>query len=519
MAQPRLTVRRAAMNMPESGRDCLNVIFGSGGLGPAARAPLIRPERYGFFDRLLFAVLVLLVPPLLASKPNLFGDGDVSWHVAAGQWILANGRIPQADPFSHTMAGQPWVAHEWLGEIAYALAFDLAGYSGLAALVTVALMALHLTVFLHLRVRVGPAAILAAVVAMDMILVKFLWARPHVLVWPLLAMWTAVLVSSRDRARPPPLALALLMFAWTNVHGSFALGFIVAGAIGLDAVVRAGWDRALVLGWLNFGLLAIVAALFNLNGSDGLFHAFTILGLETLHLIQEWAPSAPATSPPFYVVLMTTLAIMVLKGVRLKFGEAALLLLLLAMAFLQVRHQSWLAIVAALMLTPRLSASLRGQAPAVFATARERRTWAGGAIAAAVALVALRVLVPLQPKESAGAPGALIAAIPAELRAKPVLNEYSFGGPLILAGVRPYIDGRADMYGDQFLRDYVEIVNEGDGTRFKRAVDRYGIRWTMLRPKSGLVKALDASPDWRRIYSDEVGVLHVRTMGAARQVV
>ena len=29
-----------------------------------------------------------------------------------------------------------------------------------------------------------------------------------------------------------------------------------------------------------------------------------------------------------------------------------------------------------------------------------------------------------------------------------MLNGYSMGGPLILSGIRPYIDGRGDMYGD-----------------------------------------------------------------------
>ena len=477
-------------------------------MGPAARKPLIRPERYGFFDRLLFAVLVLLVPPLLAGTRGLFRDGDVSWHVAAGQWILVNGRVPDTDPFSYTMAGQPWVAHEWLAEIIYALAFNAWGYAGLAAVVTVALMALHLSVFLHLRSRIGPVAILLAFVAMDAILLKFLWARPHVLVWPLLAMWTASLLNARDEGRAPHPALALLMLVWTNLHGSFALGLIVAGSIAFDALAKEGWRRPLFIGWLNFGLLAILAALLNVNGSDGLLHPFTIMGLEALHVIQEWAPSAPATSLPFYFGLLAVLAIIALKGVRLAVGETALLLLLLAMAFLQVRHQSWLVIVASLMLTPRLSASLRGEAPAVFATDRERRIWASGALAIAGALVALRLLVPLQPKDNSGAPGRLIAAIPAELRSQPVLNEYSFGGPLILAGIRPYIDGRADMYGDAFTFEHNAIVN-GDMTAFRRAVSRWRIGWTILSPDTPLARRLDREAGWRRLYRDHWAVVHV----------
>lgn len=468
------------------------------------------PDRYPFFDKVLFGVYVLLLPPILASKPGLFDDGDVSWHIAAGRWILAKGNIPDADPFSFTMAGQPWVAHEWLAEIIYALAFNGAGYAGLSAMVATALMVLHLTFFIYLRTRVGPIAMLVAFIAMDIILAKFLLARPHVLVWPLLAIWTSLLLRARDQGRAPPLWLASLMVVWTNLHGSFALGFIVAGAIAIDAIMAAEWKRRPIIGWLTFGVLALIAALFNLNGLPGLVHPLAIISMDTLHLINEWKPSSPSQSPLFYVVLIATLAALFLRGAKLKLGETALLLLMLAMAFMQVRHQSWLAIVAPMMLIPHFARAARGQALPTFPSARDRRIWFAGALSVAVALVTVRLLLPLQPKEGPGTPSRLIAHIPNELRSQPALNEYSFGGPLILAGVRPYIDGRADMYGDAFLEDYIKMVNEGDRARFARAVEKYGIRWTMLRPKNALTKVLDASPEWRRVYADEQGVIHSR---------
>ena len=162
---------------------------------------LIAPERFGLYDRLIFALFVLVLPPIVATTPRLFGDGDVSWHIAAGRWILEHGRVPATDPFSFSMAGKPWVAHEWLAEVVYAGAFDLAGHAGLAAVVTIAVMALNAIVFLHLRPRVGPVGLLVALLAMDVILRPFFYARPHVLVWPLLAFWTAALLSARDRGR------------------------------------------------------------------------------------------------------------------------------------------------------------------------------------------------------------------------------------------------------------------------------------------------------------------------------
>lgn len=469
---------------------------------------LIAPERFGLYDRLIFALFVLVLPPIVATTPRLFGDGDVSWHIAAGRWILEHGRVPATDPFSFSMAGKPWVAHEWLAEVVYAGAFDLAGHAGLAAVVTIAVMALNAIVFLHLRPRVGPVGLLVALLAMDIILRPFFYARPHVLVWPLLAFWAAALLSARDRGRPPPLWLALAMLVWANLHGSFLLGFAVAGVIGLDAWAKSGWSRSTFLGWLTFGLAALLASLVNANGLAAFTHPIAIMGMESLSRIAEWLPSTPGRYPYFYIVLLPTLAAILTKGVRLRWGDTLLLLILLLMAFTQVRHQTWLAIIGTLVLAPGIAFPREGSEP-LFGWSKPRRAWTVVAAVLALAIVVGRAALPIQPREGDRYPYGMIAAIPPELRDEPVLNGYSFGGPLILAGVRPYIDGRADMYGDEFTLDYLQIT-DGDERRFRAAVKRHGIRWTFLPNGTPLLEYLDASPDWRRLYADDRGVIHVR---------
>jgi hypothetical protein len=70
------------------------------------------------------------------------------------------------------------------------------------------------------------------------------------------------------------------------------------------------------------------------------------------------------------------------------------------------------------------------------------------------------------------------------------------------------------MYGDQFFADYQDIL-DGDSVRFDQAVKRYDIRWTMLPASSGrLIEAIERSGKWRRIYSDQVGVIDVRASSA-----
>ena len=51
---------------------------------------------------------VLLIPAALGSSGTIFNDGDVSWHIATGQWILDHRALPHVDPFSFTWAGRPW---------------------------------------------------------------------------------------------------------------------------------------------------------------------------------------------------------------------------------------------------------------------------------------------------------------------------------------------------------------------------------------------------------------------------
>ena len=413
------------------------------------------------------------------------------------------------------MPGKAWVTHEWLAEILYASAYNFAGHAGLAAIVALALMAATAILFFYLRSRVGPVAMLAGFVSFYLALQPFFLARPHVIAWSLLAGWTAVLLNARDTSKAPPWALLALMLVWANTHASFFVGFLVAAAIGFDDCVAQRWSVERVVRWVLFGAATLAASLLTPSGLQGLIYPLTVSNMASLPSIVEWQASTPQFSPYFYVVFIAGLAAVLVARPRFQVGELALLLLTLAMAFTHLRHQAVFVILAILIVTPKLGGSARELAPALFHSGTERRIWIAGAAIAVLAVAGVRASIPLTPKETYSNPRALIAQIPASVRTQPVFNEYSLGGPLILAGIRPYIDGRADMYGDAFTADYLKIV-AGDRPAFERAVRRYGISWTVLQRGDGLVRLLDSSPGWQRIYSDRVGVIHVRRDSADR---
>jgi len=170
------------------------------------------------------------------------------------------------------------------------------------------------------------------------------------------------------------------------------------------------------------------------------------------------------------------------------------------MAMLQVRHQAVLAIVSAMVL------------PTGFARRQDlgQAKIAPLVAGAAAVLVLVRAILPVALPANEANPWRLIAAVPPQLRSQPVLNGYAMGGPLILSGIRPYVDGRGDMYGDALVVGYKRIT-DGDPVALREAVERWNIRWAILPHRyEKLLALLDRSPGWRRIHEDSVGVIYER---------
>ena len=125
------------------------------------------PRTFGLSWPLLVAALALLAILLGAPSDAVLRDPDTYWHLAAGRWILEHGSVPLSDPFSHTLPGAPWVAHEWLSEIILAGIFRLAGWSGLvvATALSFAATLAYLNRFLLARLEPLHALVLTGLAA------------------------------------------------------------------------------------------------------------------------------------------------------------------------------------------------------------------------------------------------------------------------------------------------------------------------------------------------------------------
>ena len=89
-----------------------------------------------------------------------------------------------------------------------------------------------------------------------------------------------------------------------------------------------------------------------------------------------------------------------------------------------------------------------------------------------------------------------------------VFAKDQWGGYLIYRfarGMKVFIDGRSDFYGQNFLETYADVAEARPG--WKAVLDRYGVQFVMAAPQSALVSVLRLSPEWKQVYADSVALV------------
>jgi hypothetical protein len=446
---------------------------------------------------------------LLIVGERLLNDPDTYWHIATGRWIWTRAAVPTTDPFSHTLQGAPWLAQEWLSELILAGAYGALGWAGVVALGALVVAASLALLMRALERVVRPTVALGAAAMAFFLMAGHLTARPHALALPILVAWAAALLRARTESRIPSLWLLPLMTLWANLHGGFVVGLGLAGVLAAEAVLTAGSGparRAAIWGWGRFVAGAALASLLTPQGIAGWWFPFKLMSLGfALSFVGEW--HAPVLGPfePLVIWLAALLVFALGIGLRAPLSRVLMVAGLVAMALSHTRNAELLAVLAPLLLAGSVQPPARPSEPPSRPPARAIAALALF-IAATTAGASLRGYAHENP---AIAPASALAAARQAGLTGPVFNDYDFGGYLIFEGVAPFVDGRIDLYGDDFMRAYVAALG-ADGTALASLLDHYRIAWTLLKPDEPAAAAIDRDPGWERVYADAGAVVHRR---------
>lgn len=467
------------------------------------------------------------------SKGNqLLLDGDTYWHIASGKWILEHGAIPATDPFSHTMRGAAWTAHEWLSEVILAVVHDAGSWTGVVAFTAVAYATTIGLLTRALLKSLEPIYALSFAGFGVAMTAHHLLARPHILAMPLMMIWVIGLVRACESGRPPRLWLPLVMTLWANLHGGFTLGLALAPAFALEALLAARRDQRLASAAKSWGIflaLTTTCSLITPHGIHGIWYTWETLIESTyaLQSIREWQSPNFHRLQPLEIWLLGGLAFALHQGLKLPPIRLLLLLGFIHLALKHVRYIELLGLLTPLFLASPLAThwqrtrQRQRQAESLdrFFRKLARPTGQGAVLLVFGALLSWTLWIsnsrPVLPPKITAPTDAILAIRNAGIKG-PVLNHYGWGGYLIYSGISPFIDGRSDMYKDDFLRRYLEAMRLNTSDGLKRILHDYNIEWTILTPNAAAVSLLDHLPVWRRLYTDEVAVVHIK-LGASTE--
>jgi hypothetical protein len=449
---------------------------------------------------------------LLINGNPLLNDPDTYWHIAVGRWMLDHGALPRVDIYSFTRAGEPWISSSWLAQILLAKAYDWAGWSGPVVLTAFASATAFALLTFYLCACIGEKYALLASAAALALTAPHLLARPHVLVLPVMLVWMHGMLAASEGRKPPSLLLLPLMALWANLHGSFVLGLALIAPLTLDALWNAERASRVALGlrWILFAAAALAASCITPYGWGSLLAARKILDLgELLHLIDEWRPADFSHVTPLEIGLLGGIGAALNWRVKLSPPRILLLLGLVHMALSHVRNIEVLALLAPLVVMTPLAAQFAlparragsSNVPFVLVTGLVAMlTLSSWAIAAGA-----RYSPPATASEQAAADALKVH------HASRVLNDMSFAGFLIARGIPVFIDGRAELYGETFALAYDHALELNDIEGFFNLLKTYDIDSVWLTPETPAVRLLDRMQGWRRVYSDDHAVVHVRT--------
>ncbi len=501
-------------------------------------------------DRFFRFLAIGVVLGLVALLSNLeVKDLDLWLHLASGKYILEHHTIPAVDFLSFTVAGQPWINHEWLFQVIIALVYQFFGTEGWIAFqgIIFGLIFILLTLLCYGRENKWMLAglLYLALRAFEIRIIL----RPDTLSLLFYLVYLTVVFKFLEK-RSAPWFLFILQVLWTNIHGFFILGpmtfFIITGSEWARRHINISWIRQLPAYFsdeeysqLKRILLLVTAACFiNPYFVDGVLYPIKILlfakhqdiffkSISELQKPVNWNNIFTVNMFLWYklLILISGLSFFFNRK-RMNLSVFILWLLVLAFSLNALRNILFFSVTAVFVTSYNLSQILPRQL--IYGYWFETRRWFIVSILAHLLILnqlqhysdklVLRGYFNFDTFERKSEYGGV------SLRNYPYraadflikqhikgnfLNDFNSGAYLLgrtFPDIKVFIDGRTEVYGVDFFKQYDAILH-GDSKAFEEAVKQYNITGIFLNSVfSPLSKEymhyIYNNPDWKIIYFD-----------------
>jgi hypothetical protein len=492
-------------------------------------------------------LLVALTCGPTASR--LLGDAGIGWHIRNGQQMLQTHSITRTDSFSSSMNGQPWYAWEWLYDLGIAGIHDWLGLNGVV-FITAVIIGAAFAFVLRVALRRGgslPPTVVLLMLALGASAIHW-FARPHVVTWLLAVVWFQLLDSSESAASTEKnrrlFWLPVLMLFWVNLHGGFLVGFVLLGlylAGNLIEYLTSSQQPEIGKRLRRLATvtgLSLLASLVNPFGYRLHVHIYQYLSNRFLmnHIDEFRSPNFHGAAEKCFLVLLL-ITMVVLAIVRTKPRDSQMLVILFAVAsgLYASRNLPVSSLLLVLIVAPLLSRAVVEAGVDDEVAPWLRKFFSGcdsftsrmggmelslrGHLWPVVAVI-MGMAVCLQ-NGRVGSRQLMDAHFDAKrfpVRAAEVIAQRAIPGPIfcpdpwggylvyqLYPQVKVFVDDRHDLYGEEFLKEYLEVIRVRPG--WESMLRERQVAFVLVPTESPLATILRQTKPWIVTYEDGTAVL------------
>ncbi len=454
-----------------------------------------------FFYGALLVVLPIVFGEGFNARLTLLREPDIWWHLADARLLFSSGHFIHTEPYSFTVAGQPWINPEWLSELPYWAGYRTLNLRGIYLVAWLAICANILLAYWRSfrRTRSADASFWAAGIGFVLMAVNL---GPRTIPFGYLALSLEMLIlETADRGNRRLLWLLPPLFClWVNLHGTWLIGlallvlYCATGCVrvqmgALQQLRSSPADRkqtAAVIG-------ASIASLFiNPYGWRLVWNPLDMMLNQQVNIttVAEWKPLNVGNLEGAALVIVVLLMVLA----NLKRGRIWSLFEFAVVAFgcyAAVDHVRFL-YLAAVLIGPALAMDI---ARSFSGEPNQKTIPAMNALIALAALVCVVVMFPtekkLQARLSDEFPLRLIRAIQPGWR---TFNTDYVGGMMAFESKPSLIDSRVDTFEHHgVLQNYLAAMNLDKSLEI---LDFYRVDHALLAEGQPLAYLLEHVPGW-----------------------
>ena len=436
-------------------------------------------------------------------------ESDYLWHIKAGEYMF-NNHILKHDVFSWSMLGKSWISHEWLFEyILYGLSI-IFPKTHLIVYGFISTFTLLLILFLTNKkdyLKNIPFTLIWITFAM--ILTSYMQGRPNLLSFIFLTLTVYLLYDNYQNDDSKLIYfIPLITILWSNIHGGSAnLSYILCFIFYICSFFSFNYPKIISnkttkikrRRYLITFFLCLLSININIHGFTMLIYPYkNMMDNTMLTLIQEWRPLNlnVLNNYPYILLVLLIFSVLILSKKKINFIDLVLFLFSVFLGFKSIRFCVYTYIIMSYI---------------VFKYINQRKEDKGTnlvIIILSISFLSLFIInfnnisTNINKKElSKDTIKLLIKEKPSKL-----YNDYNLGGELIYNNIPVFIDGRADLYSPNILKDYIIINNTS--MNYKDLLNKYEFDYYIIDKYSNINEYLKENNSYTLIKEDSNYLLY-----------